>query len=131
MDLAERVLLAGFVPDAAKMLGPFDVFVLPSLAEGTPVAAIEAMQAGVPVVAGAVGGVPELLESGHAGVLVPPGDVAALADALGTLEADVAQRREIAQRAQRAVASRLSSGEMARRYLEIYRSMIGRNTDRS
>jgi glycosyltransferase involved in cell wall biosynthesis len=70
-----------------------DLFCLPSLGEGVPVVLMEAMAAGLAVVATAVGGVPELVEDGVSGTLVAPGDPAALADAIAALAADVERRR--------------------------------------
>lgn len=79
------VVFAGWRTDPARCLGAADVFVLPSLREGLPLAVLEAMAAGVPVCATAVGGVPEALDGGACGVLVAPGDAPGLADALRRL----------------------------------------------
>jgi len=69
-----QVSFLGFVPDIGTVLAAADVLALPSRTEGLPMAALEAMAAGLPVVASAVGSLPELLADG-AGMLVPPGDV--------------------------------------------------------
>jgi len=82
---ADRVVFAGWRTDPARCLGAADVFVLPSLREGLPLAVLEALAAGVPVCASAVGGVPDALDDGACGTLVPPGDPSALADALVAL----------------------------------------------
>ncbi len=74
--------------DVAAALGAHDLFVLPSFAEGVPVVLMEAMAAHLPVIATQVGGVSELVEHGRSGLLVAPGDVQALADALETLLED-------------------------------------------
>lgn len=76
---------AGFQPDVAAWLPVFDVLTLPSLTEGTPMALLEAMAAGVPVIATAVGGVPQVVADGVNGLLVPPGNVQALSDKLRSL----------------------------------------------
>ena len=80
--VAENVTFAGLVGDVARLLKAFDVFVFPSLWEGFGIALIEAMATGLPVVASATGGILEILEDGVSGLLVPPGDRAALAEAL-------------------------------------------------
>jgi glycosyltransferase involved in cell wall biosynthesis len=85
LDLGDRVHLLGAVVNVADVLAAIDVFVLPSRVEGLPLALLEAMAAGKPVVATAVGGVPEVIEPGVNGLLVPPDDDAALAGAIATL----------------------------------------------
>ena len=71
--------------DLGNLLGAMDVFVLPSLWEGLPLSMVLAMGAGVPVVATAVAGVPEVVEAGRTGLLVPPGDATTLGAALTRL----------------------------------------------
>ncbi len=73
--------LTGYLPQAYKALPAMDLFVLPSVSEGMGLVLLEAMQAGVPIVASAVGGIPEVIRAGKDGLLVPPGDVAELSDA--------------------------------------------------
>ncbi|MDD4994903.1 MAG: glycosyltransferase family 4 protein [Patescibacteria group bacterium] len=82
LNLDENIALAGSRPDASKYLKAFDVFALPSVKEGLPYVILEAMQAGVPIVATRVGGIPEMIEDGASGRLVPPADSAALATAI-------------------------------------------------
>lgn len=98
LGLTDSIELPGWIgPDArTALLRRASVFVLASHAEALPMAVLEAMAAGVPVVASRVGGVPWMLEEGEAGVLVPPRDIGALADALGTLMADPARRASLA-----------------------------------
>ncbi len=81
-DLRGRVTFTGRLDDPRGALAAMDLFVLPSLNEGQGRAAVEAMAAGIPVVASEVGGLPEVLDGGRAGLLVPPGDPEALAAAL-------------------------------------------------
>jgi glycosyltransferase involved in cell wall biosynthesis len=81
--LEGRFLLLGERSDVAALLPAFDVFALPSLYEGLPCAVVEAMTAGIPVVATAVNSVPEIVIAGRTGLLARPGDPASLADALG------------------------------------------------
>jgi glycosyltransferase involved in cell wall biosynthesis len=74
MGLKETVIMAGFREDARELMALFDVFVLPSLTEGTPMALLEAMSIGLPVVASAVGEIPALIRSGENGILISPGE---------------------------------------------------------
>lgn len=83
--LSSRVVLLGERTDIPECLAASDVFVLPSRWEGLPLTIIEAMMAGLPVVASRVGGVPELVENGVTGFLVPFGDAAALAKTIQKL----------------------------------------------
>jgi len=85
LRIRSKVVFAGFRADVDEVLPLAEVFVLPSLAEGLPNAVLEAMAAGLPVVATAVGGVPELVQEGRTGFLVPPGDPGPLADRLRIL----------------------------------------------
>ncbi len=85
LGIHTRVHFLGHVADARRYLKALDVFVLPSLTEALGIAVLEAGYATVPVVASRVGGIPEVLTDGTSGILVPPRDSAALADALRTL----------------------------------------------
>ena len=85
LRLDHRLHLLGLRADVGNILAGADVFVLPSLSEGVPLALLEAMLAGRPVIASAVGDVPQVLENGGAGILVPPADAVALATALAEL----------------------------------------------
>ncbi len=82
LGLERRLVFTGVRRDIAPLLRLFDVFVLPSLSEGFGIAIVEAMAAGRPVVATAVGGIPEIVIEGVTGLLVPPGDPEALAAAI-------------------------------------------------
>jgi glycosyltransferase involved in cell wall biosynthesis len=73
LGLKETVIMAGFREDARELMALFDVFVLPSLTEGTPMALLEAMSIGLPVVASAVGEIPALIRLGENGILISPG----------------------------------------------------------
>lgn len=82
--LSEKVEFAGLVPhaDLPSSYRDADLFVLPTLQEGLPLAMLEAMASGLPVVASGVGGIPTVIDNGRDGLLVPPGDVRGLADAM-------------------------------------------------
>lgn len=84
LGIADRVTLAGAVPheDISAYLRSADIFCMPSFAEGIPIALMEAMACGLPVIASMIMGIPELVEDGVSGTLVTPGDVSALAAGL-------------------------------------------------
>lgn len=121
--LEDRVHLVGELDDVRPALAATDVFALASRAEGSPVALIEAMSAGLPVLATTIPGVAELLEGSDAAILVGPDDVTGAADALAGLCADADQRRRMGEASQLLVRSRRSVDlEVARTeslYLEV------------
>lgn len=82
LGIGARVTFAGEREHAARYLAAFDLFVLPSRSEGTPIVLLETLAAGVPVIASAVGGVPDLIAAPAEGALVPPDDPAALGSAI-------------------------------------------------
>jgi glycosyltransferase involved in cell wall biosynthesis len=95
LGIAAHTLFVGYQRDVAPYYGLFDVLLLPSGNEGTPVVAIEALAAGTPVVATRVGGVPDVVEHGTDGFLVPVGDVEALAASLERLAENPGLREEM------------------------------------
>jgi glycosyltransferase involved in cell wall biosynthesis len=95
LGIAHEVRFVGYQQDVAPYYAFFDVLLLPSANEGTPVAAIEALASGTPVVATSVGGVPDVVENDTDGILVPAGDVEALAGALERLARDPELRGEM------------------------------------
>lgn len=105
LELTDTCQLLGFVRGEQKrmLLQTADLFVLPSYNEGLPIALLEAMAAGLPVVATPVGGIPEVITDGHNGFLVAAGDVQALADKLAILTHD-AQLRDVMGRRNREIA---------------------------
>ncbi len=88
LELTDRIQFLGLRPDVDRLLHCIDLFVLPSRWEGLPNAVLEAMAAGKPVVATEVGGIPELVVRGVTGMIVPPQDVHALAEAIKALLSD-------------------------------------------
>ena len=122
--LASRVKFLGWVDDLRPVLAGWDVFVLPSLEEGFPIAALEAMAAGLPVVASAVGGVPELVEDGETGWLVPPRDVDALAYRVGLLLNNPGQRRAMGRAAQSRVRDHFSLAQMTEGFGNLYDELL-------
>ena len=120
--LAERVTWHGVVPDAARLLSAFDVFVLSSHTEGTPIVLFEAMAAGVPIVATAVGGVPDIV-SGNEALLVPADDPAALATAVSDVLRDPEAARRRALGAGRRLAEEFRLDPWLERYESLYRAL--------
>ncbi|MBV8462656.1 MAG: glycosyltransferase [Acidimicrobiales bacterium] len=96
LGLGDEFRFLGHRPDALELVTAADVFVLPSRQEGLPVVLMEATSVGTPIVASAVGGVPQVLDDGETGLLVPPGEPTALVDALERLAADPALRARLA-----------------------------------
>ena len=119
LDVAENVEFAGSQSNVYPYLNRADIFLLPSLYEGMPMTIIEAMGTGLPVVASAVGGVPDMLRQGESGLLVST-DPQEVCDACVTLAKDEALRRKLGETARRE-SVRFSAEYMARRYLEEYR----------
>lgn len=120
LDVANRVRFLGFRTDVADMIAAADVFCLSSVWEGVPLAAMEAVQLGTPVVATDVGGTGELIADRVSGRLVPPGDPAALAAAITEVLADEDARRSYAQAARATLARDFSTDRMLERLREIY-----------
>jgi len=119
-DIARHVALVGQRRDVAALLAAADLFVLPSLWEGLPLALLEAMAAGAPVVATAVGGVPRVVEDGVTGRLVAPGDATALGEALGEALADPEGARRMALAGQARVRAAYGAHAWADRLQSIY-----------
>jgi glycosyltransferase involved in cell wall biosynthesis len=120
LGLSGRVHLLGLRADVSAILAAADIFVMPSLSEGLPIALLEAMFASRPIVASDVGEVSTALARGEAGVLVPPGDAEALAGALSRLLKDVVYAAELGRRAARRALEEYDESRMVSRYLEVY-----------
>lgn len=121
LGLSDAVVTPGFVPDAYAYVRHADVFVLPSLEEGSgSLALLEALQAGVAVVASAVDGVPEDVADGESALLVPPADVAALGAALAAVLADPPLRRRLGAAARRTFEGRFSADVFTAALADVY-----------
>ena len=124
LGLSDRVLLPGYRKDAWRYLAFCHAFVLSSLTEGLPITLLEAMQAGAPVVATAVGGMPELIRAGDTGSIVPPGSSKALAESIADIHARGEAAVLRAQKARDLVLREYSIDRMCRGYAEIYRGVL-------
>jgi glycosyltransferase involved in cell wall biosynthesis len=114
------VTFTGILPDVANEYAGFDVFVLPSTHEGMPIALLEAMAMGVPVVGTRVPGITELIEHERTGLCVPHGDPKALADAVLRLLADDALAGRLSIAARERVRHGYTRDAAARRIEELY-----------
>jgi L-malate glycosyltransferase len=123
--LASRVRLLGLRTDVARLLRAADLFLLTSVSEGVPLTVIEAMAAGLPVVATRVGGVSEVVEDGATGLLAPPGDAAALAEKVLTLADNCGLRVQMGARGRTRAAARFSETKMLAAYEHLYEEMLG------
>ncbi|MDT8342167.1 MAG: glycosyltransferase [Longimicrobiales bacterium] len=121
LGIADRTRFLGVRMDVPELLKIYDVHALSSRREGLPMVLLEAMAAGCPTVATAVGGIPAALDHGRNGELVPAGDVRGMAGALGRLLADPVLRDRYAQRARRAFRHRYEARVMTERYQRLYR----------
>jgi len=122
--LDDRMRWLGYRPDARAIVGALDLFVLPSRAEGFGLAALEAMAAGIPVVATAAGNLPALLDGGRLGRLVPVDDAPALAAAIAQGLAGTTADRERAQAARERYLKDYSGQAMARRTAAVFDAVL-------
>lgn len=124
LGLASRVHMLGLRRDVTNVLQSLDLFALPTHQEALGTAFVEAGAVGLPVVATNVDGVPEVVAQGETGVLVSPGDPAALAEAISGFLEDPVRRRQFGDNAQRRVSRDFSCEIMARRMEELYTGLL-------
>ncbi len=122
LGLERRVFFAGAVLDVAPYLGLMDIFVLPSVMEGLGLSILEAFAAGKPVVASRVGGIPDVVQDGHNGLLVPPENARDLATAVERLLDDRPLAKELAQAGQRTLEQSFSLAGMAEEIQRVYQN---------
>jgi glycosyltransferase involved in cell wall biosynthesis len=108
-----------------------DLFVCPSLYEGFGIAIVEAMAAGRPVVASNTGGIPEIVADGDTGLLVPPGNPTALAEAIASLLSDPARARAMGARGRQRVRERFLVETAVQRHQKLYESLLARHAEQS
>lgn len=135
-DLKRQAVALG-IQDLIEFIGPVgqddmagyyaeaDVFCLPSFSEGVPVALMEAMATGRPVVATGVAGIPELVEDGIAGLLAVPGSKESLAQALGWMEAHPLERAEMGKRGRRVVEESFDAARCGAQVADVFREFLG------
>jgi glycosyltransferase involved in cell wall biosynthesis len=127
LNVADVVTFTGFRADARRIAASFDVFVLSSLHEGLSIAMVEAMALGRPVVVTRVGGLPEVVEHGKEGFLVPPGDPGALAAGIVQVLSDADLRHRLGAAARRR-AARLDIRNAVRRAEAVYSDLTATRT---
>jgi len=123
--LVDTVSMLGQRNDIPDVLAALDVFVMPSLWEGLPMALLEAMALAKPAVASAVGAIPDAIETGVNGVLVPAGDANALAQALREIVNDDAKRRMLGANARNTVVKKFNAADTASAYEALYAAALG------
>ena len=127
--IGDAVLFLDERPGAARLLPAFDLVLHPSRHEALPRVLIEALQAGVPAVAYAVGGVPEVIEDARTGILVAPGDARALASAVAALASNPLRRARLARAGRERARDRFSIQAMGRALVRIYSDLCGTTSE--
>jgi len=124
MEIKDHIIFTGWLNNMRQLYGIMDVCVLTSHMECMPVVLLEAMAGCVPVVATKVGGVPEVVEEGRTGYLVPPDDPQAIAGAVHSLLEDPGRRKEMGLRGRQIVKQRFSADVMADGFVRMYRELL-------
>ncbi len=121
-NLGARFFFTGYIPNAARLISGFDIFVLPSLKEGLPYVLLEAGAQGVPVVASNVGGIPEIIEDGKSGLLVSAKKPSELKTAIGELLKDEEKRWLFSAALKTKIAEEFSLKGMIQKTVAVYSS---------
>ncbi len=124
LGISKTVLFLGHVNNVQDYLCSADLFVLPSLQEGLPNALLEAMAAGLPVVATRIGGVEDIVENEKNGLLVPPADSKALAEAIKRLLSNKALAEHLARSGYSTIKKHYSLDSIVKKYLKLYRGLL-------
>jgi N-acetyl-alpha-D-glucosaminyl L-malate synthase BshA len=123
-DLRDRIVFLGNVPNLEEVLGACDLFLLPSNAESFGMAALEAMTSEVPVIATRAGGLPEVVDDGVTGYLLPVGDVEAMAERGIEILSDDGLRRRMGKRARELAVERFDEQKIVPLYRELYSRVL-------
>jgi glycosyltransferase involved in cell wall biosynthesis len=126
LGIQEHVTFTGFVSDVSELMPDINLLIVPSLWEGFGLTALEAMAVGVPVVATSVGGLPEIVEHGTTGLLVPPADEAGLTRGIMWMLDHPQEAVEMAAAAKAVAEEKFTASAMARRTEEVYRRLTSK-----
>ncbi len=118
--LEKKLKLIGHIPEAARLLKAFDIFVLPSIKEGLPYVLLEAGLAGLPTVATRVGGIPEIIDDGLTGLLVEPKNPLALSQAIDQLAHDRESSKRLGDTLEQKIKQEFSTVQMVKQTLTVY-----------
>jgi L-malate glycosyltransferase len=124
LNITQQIRFAGFRHDSVNCLKMFDIFALTSVHEGIPITLLEAMSLGKPIVATNVGGIPEVIENGYSGILVPAKNPSSFADACLMLLNDNSLRERLCVNARTEVRKRFSLEENIFRTVQLYSSLL-------
>jgi glycosyltransferase involved in cell wall biosynthesis len=124
LGLTDRIRFLGWQRDLGPIFRSWDIFAMPSLEDAFPMACLEAMAEGLPVVATSVGGLPEMVEDGETGYLVPPSDVTALSGRLRLLILDPKRRRAMGTAGRERTHNHFSIDRMVAEMAAIYDSLV-------
>ncbi len=129
-DLADTVVLAGYKANASLLLPAFDIFLLPSITEAFPYVILEAGNAGLPVIATAVGGIPEVIDDMESGILIHSKHPGEIARAAGFLIEDERRRAKLGTAIKKRIAGRFNITTMTTATLALYSEEIQENKDK-
>jgi len=128
--ISDNVKFPGYIDGASKLLKEFDIFVMSSLTEGMPITLLEAMRAGMPIVATAVGGIPEALEGGECGIMVSSGNELDLAKSIVELYDNSKLKDEISRKAKIRFQEIFTVEKMEEKYRKVYMDVINQNNNK-
>jgi glycosyltransferase involved in cell wall biosynthesis len=124
LGLKDKVIFTGQRKDIIDILSILDVFVLPSITEGLPIALLEALASRLPVVATSVGAVPKVIIDRETGLLIEPGSPESIRSAISELLSDQEKARQVGNQAYRKVEKEFSAKSMADQYFNLYSEIL-------
>ncbi|MGB4001571.1 MAG: glycosyltransferase family 4 protein, partial [Bacillota bacterium] len=127
LGISRNVVFTGELPDPSPILSILDVFVLPSLTEALGIAILEAMAFSLPVIASNVGGIPEAIDNDRTGILVPPGNPAALGEALIRFAGNPRMRESYGSAGRERFLKLFTDSAMADQTLEVYKRVLAKS----